>query len=79
MKKIILIFIAFSICFYCNAQDYSININIAKPKVKAVDNKENLRNILFFTINESLAELSEFVTVVERENLELINKKKEAG
>ncbi len=54
-------------------QDQSINIAVASPKVKAVDNKENLRTIIKSEIEKSIVQISDYVTLVERDYLDQIN------
>ncbi|MDF1697378.1 MAG: hypothetical protein P1U56_16160 [Saprospiraceae bacterium] len=76
MKNISILLLFLFISFFGTAQDTNININIAKPKVKAVHNKENLRNNLYYIINEALINQSDFITVVERENLEFVSRKR---
>ena len=53
-------------------QDYTMRIFVAKPKVKATDNKENLRVRLRSQLEESIASLSDYVVLVEREYIKQI-------
>ena len=59
------------------SQNNSVTIKVTKPKVKALENKENLRNNIYYTINETLIGFSDFITVVEREHLGFLNKRRE--
>jgi len=59
------------------SQDQSINIAVASPKVKAVDNKENIRAVIKSEIEKSITALSTYVTLVERDYLDQINLRRE--
>jgi hypothetical protein len=64
----------FSFCALVTVgQDQSINISVASPKVKATDNQENLRSIIKSEIEKSIVDISDYVTLVERDYLEQIN------
>ncbi|MFT6334625.1 MAG: hypothetical protein ACI86M_001513 [Saprospiraceae bacterium] len=76
MKYTSNIYVVLFFCFCTQltyGQDQSINISVASPKVKATDNKENLRSIIKSEIEKSIVGISDYVTLVERDYLEQIN------
>lgn len=63
-------------CNISAQDDLSVNIAVALPKVKAVDNKNNLRNVIQSELEESLLNNRDYVTLVEREYLYLIERRR---
>lgn len=76
MKNFLII--ALSIICFSNStlvmsQDQSVNISVASPKVKATENKENIRALIKSEIEKSISAIPNYVTLVERDYLDQIN------